>query len=60
MKSYYIRTISFCCRVDVNDKGVIVNGAPIIKRFIGKKFTDLTHAFRYQNLRWSELNDPKN
>jgi len=44
--SYYVSCRIFTCRVDVNDRGIIVDGAPIVARFRGQPFDNLRRWIR--------------
>ena len=45
---YYVSCNKFCCRVDVDCKGRIVGGAPILRKFTGQ------HIFQLK--RWLDKN----
>lgn len=46
MKWYYVSAKFFTCAVVVDDDGIILKSAPIVRRFIGQSFENL--------MRWTQ------
>jgi len=48
--TYWVCCRRFCVKITVDDDDIIIDAAPIIRKFIGKSFTNLItwiHRFSY-------------
>lgn len=59
MKIYQVTGSYFCAGLDVRD-GIITETVPILKRFKGKRFTELESVARYKKWKVSLINEDDN
>lgn len=57
VKSYWVKTMYACARMDVDENGIIVMTAPIWAKWKGQPFETFTMGHRYQFCKWVELED---
>lgn len=57
MPSYWLSCKKFTVQVEVDDNGIITEGAPIVKKFVGQPIVNLTRwmndlgGFRFNKLK---------
>lgn len=51
-----IETNKICAGIYFNTKGICIGGAPVFKRFIGKKYKDIYKYYQGYLISWKTIN----